>query len=188
EVTHKTGILSYRVLYFEKDKSGAFNPPEDYPEQSLASISTHDLATLAGWWEGTDIRLRAETGRQSESDTGAALQQRQLDRVALLQALEEAGLLSKEFVPALTDPKELPERLGEELFVAIHRFAARASSVLFAVQLDDMLMSVQQANLPGTIDEYPNWRIRTPVTLEELSAQAMFSKLAQALAEERPRA
>ena len=186
EATQKAGIFSYRVLYFEKGQNGAFNSPETYPERALAGISTHDLATLAGWWQGKDISLRAETGRQSQDDTKAALAQRQSDRVALLQALADAGLLDDRYAAALST-NGLPEQLDDELFLAVHRFVAKADSILFAVQLDDLLKSERQANLPGTTTEYPNWRIRTACTLEELDDHPMFKKLAEKLREERPR-
>ena len=187
EATEKAGIFSYRVLYFEKDEDGAFIPPEGYPELALATISTHDLATLAGWWKAADIRLRAETGRQSEEDTKAALRERTQDRMALLQALHQAGLLGEPYVAVLSGEQELPQELDEELLRAIHRYGARSSSTLFAVQLDDMLLSQKQANLPGTTSEYPNWRIRTACPLEELGANHAFSSLAEVLREERPR-
>jgi 4-alpha-glucanotransferase len=188
EVTKKAGIFSYRVLYFEKDEDGAFIPPEAYPELALATISTHDLATLAGWWKAADIHLRAQTGRQSEKDTKAALEERTQDRMALLQALGQAGLLDEQHAAVVSGGQELPQELGEELFRAIHRYAARSSSALFAVQLDDMLMSQRQANLPGTTTEYPNWRIRIGCSLEELGANPAFISLAEVLREERPRA
>ncbi|WP_108395478.1 4-alpha-glucanotransferase [Devosia submarina] len=188
EVTKKARIFSYRVLYFEKDEDGAFIPPEAYPELALATISTHDLATLAGWWKAADIHLRAETGRQSEKDTKAALEERTQDRMALLQALGRAGLLDEQYAAVVSGGQELPQELGEVLFRAIHRYAARSSSALFAVQLDDMLMSQTQANLPGTTTEYPNWRIRTGCSLEELGANPAFISLAEVLREERPRA
>jgi 4-alpha-glucanotransferase len=188
EVTKKAGIFSYRVLYFEKDEDGAFIPPEAYPELALATISTHDLATLAGWWKAADIHLRAETGRQSEKDTKAALEERTQDRIALLQALGQAGLLDEQHAIVVSGGQELPQELSEDLFRAIHRYAARSSSALFAVQLDDMLMSQKQANLPGTTTEYPNWRIRTGCPLEELGANPAFISLAEVLREERPRA
>lgn len=184
EATHKAGIFSYRVLYFEQDKDGAFNAPQDYPEHALAGISTHDLATLAGWWEGVDIRLRAETGRQSEEDTKAALERRTRDRAALLEALHKAGLYEGSPSDA---GNSLPEHLDDALFIAIHQFMARSKAILFAVQLDDMLMSSRQANLPGTTTEYPNWRIRTSHTLEQLGDSPMFNRLAEVLRTERPR-
>ncbi len=187
EASQKAGLFSYRVLYFEKDARGSFNPPENYPEHALASISTHDLATLAGWWEASDIQLRAEMGRQSEQDTKAAFEQRSKDRIALLEALGQVGLLGEQYIAGINTEVRLPKQLDNELVLAIHRYVARSTSILFAVQLDDMLMSHKQANLPGTTTEYPNWSIRTSCLLEQLSANHTFDSLARMLQVERPR-
>jgi len=186
ETAEEAAILSYKVLYFERWKDGLFKAPAEYPELSLACISTHDLATLAGWWHGSDIRLRSETGRQNEADTARDLAERDRDRQALLGALRHANLLPPVLVAALDNGDPLPERLGEELAVAIHRYAARTGSMLFAVQVEDMVGSERQPNLPGTTDEYPNWRIRSEVLLEDLGADERFQALARALRAERP--
>jgi 4-alpha-glucanotransferase len=58
--------------------------------------------------------------------------------------------------------------------------------MLFAVQVEDMILSERQPNLPGTTDEYPNWRIRSEILLEDLSADERFQAMARALRDERP--
>jgi 4-alpha-glucanotransferase len=188
EAAQEAGVFSYRVLYFEKDEDGAFRRPDDYPRLALSSISTHDLATLAGWWQGSDIKLRMETGRQTEEDVEGAMRERDADRRALLRALKQAALLPSEYERLISAEAPLPQQLDEELFRSIHRFSARAASLLFAVQLDDLLMSQRQANLPGTTDEYPNWRIRVPCSLEDLGENTFLKVLADDLGSERPRA
>lgn len=172
----KANILSYRVLYFERRDDDGFIPPERYPELSLACISTHDLATLAGWWTGADIDLRAETGRQDETATARDRKSRDGDRTALVKSLQREGLAVA----------EAGEDYSQDVAIAVHRFAARTRSALFAVQLDDMIGSERQANLPGTTDEYPNWRVRTPVALEDLDEHPLFQRVARAMRDERP--
>ncbi|MPZ46796.1 MAG: 4-alpha-glucanotransferase [Betaproteobacteria bacterium] len=179
-------ILSYRVLYFERGKTGQFVPPAQYPELALACISTHDLATLSGWWTASDITLRAETGRQTEAATERELQDRERDRTALLAALDREGLLPSEYADILSRERPMPVVLAEDLAAAIHRFGARARSLMFAVQLEDAVLSPRQPNLPGTTDEYPNWRIRSDVTVENLAADPRFQTIARAVREERP--
>ena len=172
----RANIHSYRVLYFERRDDDGFIAPERYPELSLACISTHDLATLAGWWTGADIDLRASTGRQDEAAGERDRRARAGDRSALVRALKAQGL----------SPEDAGEDYSEDVAIAVHRFAARTRSALFAVQLDDLIGSERQANLPGTTDEYPNWRVRTPVALENLSDHPLFQRIARALREERP--
>ena len=58
-----SGLLSYRVLPFERAKDGGFKRPDDYPRSALAVITTHDLPTFSGWWRGLDIDLRQTLGR-----------------------------------------------------------------------------------------------------------------------------
>lgn len=180
-------MLSYRVVYFGVSKDGQFIAPEQYPKLSLACISTHDMATLAGWWTGSDIKLRAETGRQTQDSTDRDLSHRGRDRRALLEALDRDHILPTEHSGMLSGTREMPVALSMELAVAIHRFGARTQSLLFAMQLEDAILSVRQPNLPGTTDEYPNWRIRSDVMIEALATDPRFQTLTQAMREERPR-
>jgi 4-alpha-glucanotransferase len=176
------GILSYRVLLFERDASGDFSAPSRYPEAALATTSTHDLPTLAGWWEGNDIVLRAEHRRPGASaDVQAQMAERIDDRARLLAALVRAGLL-----PADTplDPHAIP-RLTPALALALQTFLARTPSALLAVQPEDVFGAVEQANLPGTTFEHPNWRRKLPVALEQVAADGRLHALASAIASER---
>ena len=186
-VMQAANILSYRVLYFEKRMWEGFIPPARYPIGSLACISTHDLATLAGWWAASDIALRADTGRQDEESTRRDRAERDDDRRALLHALRLEGLLPGDFAGPLDTGSALPDTLPLDLALAIHRFAARTRSHLVAVQLDDMVMALRQPNLPGTTDAYPNWRIRGDVPLDALEDHPTFKVMAAAMREERPR-
>ncbi|HEY9055749.1 MAG TPA: 4-alpha-glucanotransferase [Aurantimonas sp.] len=179
-------ILSYRVLYFERHRETEFLPPSAYPKLALACVSTHDLATLAGWWRGADIALRAEMGTQDAAATVRDRDSRQHDRRALAVALAEEGILPDDLRPAVAGTADLPVELPAELAVAIHRFIARTPSVLVTVQLDDMVGAERQPNLPGTTDQYPNWRIRSDVPIEDLPGNERFLALAAAMREERP--
>ncbi len=81
----------------------------------------------------------------------------------------------------LSGAREMPTALSMELAVAIHRFGARTQSLMFAMQLEDAVLSVRQPNLPGTTDEYPNWRIRSDVMIEALATDPRFQTLTQAM-------
>src|SRR5207245_9035627 len=69
DTLHRFGVLSYRVLYFEHDREGAFRPPAQYPRDAIAAVSTHDLATLAGWWSAHDLRTRFALGLLADQPT-----------------------------------------------------------------------------------------------------------------------
>ncbi|MBP0616435.1 4-alpha-glucanotransferase [Jiella mangrovi] len=187
ETMAEANVFSYRVLYFERHQDGSFIDPANYPRLSLACISTHDLATLAGWWTGADIELRFEAGTQDEAATTRDRKSREQEKAMLIRALDGAGALPDEFAGVPGGTSDLPAELPDALAIAIHRYIARGAALLLAVQLDDMVGSKRQANLPGTTDQYPNWRIVTSVPLEELAENARFRELAAAMREERPK-
>jgi 4-alpha-glucanotransferase len=175
ERMHEAGVLSYRVLFFERDRDGSFLPPSHYPEDAAATVATHDIATLRGWWEGTDLAWRDRLGLYpSEATRHADREGRVRDRALLLEALGREGLG--------VDPADL-----DALAEAVHRFLARAPSRLMLVQAEDVAGEVEQANLPGTVDEHPNWRRRLPLSVEALLASPLFRRIAAAVDEERRR-
>jgi (1->4)-alpha-D-glucan 1-alpha-D-glucosylmutase len=177
-------ILSYRVLLFERDATGNFVSPAAYPEPALAIASTHDLPTLAGWWEGADIRLRAaQAQRDDGASVDAALANRMRDRGRLLDALAKEGLL-----PAVT-PQDaaLVPVLTPALAEALQVYLARTPSALLVVQPEDVFGVRLQANLPGATTGYPSWRNKLPVALEDQDADERFRTLVSRLARERPR-
>ncbi len=172
EALRKHGLFSYRIFYFERGyPDPAFLKPEDYPELSLAAVTTHDLPTLSGFWKGVDIDQRKTLGRYPDDKTWAEQKiQRQRDRVLIVEALKREGLLPEDFV--------IPDDMTEDLCLAIYNYIARAPSKILLVSLDDILGTINQQNMPGTVDTYPNWRQKTIKPLEEIVKDERFNKLA----------
>jgi malto-oligosyltrehalose trehalohydrolase/4-alpha-glucanotransferase len=171
----KANILSYRVLFFEQEETGAFLPPSAYPALALAVVGSHDLPTLRGWWEGHDLDLKERLGLFPEP--GEASRQRQMrdrDRMQLIKVLRHEGLL-----PGDREP-DVPT-----LARAAHAFLARSPSVLAMAQIDDLTDEVDPVNIPATSDEHPNWRRRLSMTLEELSVRPRFIDIAEIFRAER---
>ncbi|MEO8739816.1 MAG: malto-oligosyltrehalose synthase [Casimicrobiaceae bacterium] len=173
-----SGVLSYRLLYFERDATGDMAAPGAYPTQALVAASTHDLPTLAGWWAGHDIALRAGLHLLPGPARDAQVLGRAQDRARLLLALEREGLLPP---GASVNPVSLPE-MTPEFARSIEVFLARTAAQIMVVQFEDVLGLREQANLPGTVSEHPNWRRKLPLTLEEWPADDRFVALARALA------
>jgi 4-alpha-glucanotransferase len=170
------GILSYRVLYFEQDQTGKFLPPEAYPALALASVGSHDLPTLDGWWNGSDIEIRERNHLYPEPDEARRQRERRAqDKQQLLAALRQAGL----------DPGDGGDPM--RLAVAAHAFLARSGAALAMVALDDLVGETAQVNVPATTDEYPNWRRRLSVSLEEVASHHRARAMVEAVARERPR-
>ncbi|WP_329057034.1 4-alpha-glucanotransferase [Amycolatopsis sp. NBC_01488] len=150
ETMHERGMLSSAVLWFERDWDAPGKPftrPDGWDPEAMASISTHDLPTVSGWLTGEHVRVRAELGlldRGVEAEEEAAAAER--------EALFE--LLAREGIPA-DDP-----------VVALHTLLASAASRLVLTSPADVTGQVRQPNLPGTVDQYPNWRIPLPVSVD----------------------
>ncbi|MEF3169225.1 MAG: 4-alpha-glucanotransferase [Deltaproteobacteria bacterium] len=172
------GVLSCRICYFEKDHEGNFKPPEDFPEGAVVSVSTHDLPTLAGYWKGRDIEVRTDLGLfPSEEIRERQIVGRAQDRVRLLLRLKKEGLLPDGMD---VQPDRMPE-MTAELVTSIHRYLARTPCKILTFQFEDVIGQMDQVNLPGTTDQYQNWRRKLSVELETLAEDARFLALCKAL-------
>ncbi len=159
-------ILSYRVLFFEREATddAAFLAPAAYPALALAVLGSHDLPTLAEWWDGADIRLRERLGLLRRSPAREQTRGREHDRDTLLAALRAANVLDAS-VP-------IDRR---RLFAAAHAFLAATASALAVAQIDDVTGEMEPVNVPTTSDERPNWRRKLSRTLEELARDEAFA-------------
>jgi 4-alpha-glucanotransferase len=170
ETLHERGMLSSAVLWFQRDydePDHPFVPPRKWATNAMASISTHDLPTVAGWLTAEHVRLRADLGlltRPVDDEYAEA----HADRDALL------ALVRQEDIPT------------DDLVVALHALLASASSRLVLTSPLDVLGVVRQPNLPGTVDEYPNWRIRMPGTIDGFFADPRPRAAVAPLATARP--
>ena len=167
------GLLGCAVMQFETDEH-EMRPPRHYHPVSLASAGTHDTPTLRGWWSGRDIELRYGLGRTTEKERAAALAARAAERGSLCNLLVEEG-----HAPPNLDPAAPPLEADDATVVAVHALLAGAGSALLCIQLDDALGMVEQQNLPGTIDEHPNWRRRYPVAVEALAGDPGLAAVAR---------
>ncbi len=161
----KRGFFSYKVLYFEKKADGSFKLPEEYPEEALATITTHDLPTFKGYWLEKDIDIRKSLGMISSDFEESLRKERLRDRLNLLKALEDKGLFSGKV-----------SELSEELVLAVHRYVALSKSKLVSFQLEDILGEEDQPNLPGTTTQYPCWRKRYSRNLEDIIEDKSLEK------------
>jgi (1->4)-alpha-D-glucan 1-alpha-D-glucosylmutase len=176
------GVLSYRVLLFEQE-SGAFKPPATYPARAIVTVSTHDLPTLAGWWSGRDLALRAELGLfPNEALHEQQLVDRALDRARLLLAVDHERLLP---LGVSADPSLLPS-MTAEVACAVQAFLARTPAELLAVQLEDALGVGDQVNLPASADMHPNWRRKLPRATERFDRDERLIELGRMLRRLRP--
>ncbi|MBB5699754.1 4-alpha-glucanotransferase [Sphingomonas yantingensis] len=149
------GILGMRVLPFERTKDGGFVAAADYDADVVAMTSTHDLAPVAGWWRGTDLQWRADlAGKEPD------LEGRATEREAFWRAATDGGVADGA-LPDTPDPA----------VDAAAAFVAATPAALAIVPVEDLLGLDQAPNLPGTVDEHPNWRRRLPAPAADLFAR-----------------
>lgn len=152
------GLWSYLVLLFERGHDGSFRRPEHFGHSALVTFSTHDLPTFAGWLQGHDLQVKRSLGidpGETEHDRGHAIG-------AMRQAL---GL-------DWNAPLE---------FDAVARYLATTPTRLLVVSMEDAIGIVDQPNVPGTVDEHPNWRRRLPLPLDELFHHPQLRRVAEAI-------
>jgi len=159
------GVLSYKVLFFEKHPDGRFRHPGDYARQALVSSTTHDLATLAGFWVGRDIEARMAAGLLPNPESyRRQWDERTQDKQRLLDVLHELRLLPEWFP---RDAGVIPQLTGE-LHSAVIGFLTQTPSMVMVLNQEDLTKEMDQQNLPASTHQYPNWRRKMKYTVEEL--------------------
>jgi 4-alpha-glucanotransferase len=167
-------MLGCAVAWFTRDESAAGEPllpPAEWPSRAAASLSTHDLPTAAGFLRGDHVRARADLGLLD--DVAAEQAKADKERVEWLTLLRSEGLL-----PDADDGAPEPDETA--IIAAMHRFLASTPSRLKLISPYDVIAETRQPNLPGTVDEYPNWRLPLPVTLEQLKADPRVADITAA--------
>ncbi|MCW2614087.1 MAG: malQ, partial [Frankiales bacterium] len=167
-----TGVLGSAVLWFETEGDENL-PPGRWRRSTLATVTTHDLPTAAGFLAEEHVRVRHELGQ-----LGVPLEQEadraRREREALLRMLTGTGLL---------------QRCGGDPVLAMHAVLAEAPSRLVLAAYGDAVGDLRQPNLPGTVEQYPNWRLPVadatgrPLGLEELLDHPGVRRLTALLAE-----
>jgi 4-alpha-glucanotransferase len=143
---------------FER-KGSQFMPPQQWPAEAVAMTTTHDLPTMTGWWRGADIDTRDKIGLIA--DKAAEQTTRDKERRMLWRAFRRSNSASGK-APAQTEPLPVAD--------AAARFIAQIPSALALLPLEDALALDEQTNVPGTVNEYPNWRRRYPGRASDLLA------------------
>ncbi|MFM0119498.1 4-alpha-glucanotransferase [Paraburkholderia sp. RL18-101-BIB-B] len=165
------GIAGIRVLWFEGAHDGkGFKPPSAWDRNAVGTTTTHDLPTVAGWWRGSDITWRNRIGQTMARADGrdpeeAAQEVRAQDRAELWRAFQQAGVAAPDVAAPPPDRAPVDEALA---------FVAATPGPLVTFPLEDLLAQVEQPNLPGSIDEHPNWRRRVNVPIDELFEDDTF--------------
>ena len=169
-------VLGTSMLWFERRADGTPRRPGGWRRGCLAMVGTHDMPPAAAFLAGEQISIRAGLGllTQPEAEERVAAEA-EMDQ--WLAMLGREGLL----------PRHAGRPSPEEFTVALYGYLTRTPAVLIGVSLADAAGERRPQNMPGTVDEYPNWRIPLagadgqPVLLDDLPAHAGVRAVTQAV-------
>ncbi|MGE0881444.1 MAG: 4-alpha-glucanotransferase [Acidimicrobiia bacterium] len=153
----RRNVLSTRLVWFETEPPSAFVP------EALASVTTHDLPTIAGVWTGADLAAQRSLGLTVNDDAEDWFRSR----------LTNAS--------GLTDADDI-----DDVIVETYRALGASPSLLATASLDDALAVPDRPNFPGTTDEWPNWRIALPRPLEAIELDPLTRRVCEAFSSVRP--
>ena len=163
------GVYSYRVFFFEQAEDGGFFSPSHYPVQSMSTLTTHDMPTLIGYWHCLDLELGKEIGLYPTEEILQTLYaDRHENKQAILDTLHGHGSIGDNVGRDVNHTG-----MNRELNNGMQVHMAGGSSALLSLQLEDWLEMDKPVNIPGTFDEYPNWRRK----LTEISSRCSIDMI-----------
>jgi 4-alpha-glucanotransferase len=178
------GVYSYRVFFFEQAKDGGFISPSHYPEQSMSTLTTHDMPTLTGYWHCHDLELGKELGLYpTEEILNTLYTSRHEDKQSILDTLHGHHSVNDEVGRDVHNVG-----MSKALNFGMQLHMASGSSELLSLQLEDWLEMDKPVNIPGTFNEYPNWRRKLTRNLQKIFDDSSLNHLAANLTEARKRA
>lgn len=151
ELMQRYQVLSYRVFMLEQKHGSYQHREQTYPPLALATVTTHDMPTLIGFWQEYDLALRHQLDLFPNPAVADNLHQLRRDEKQLLQ--QHLGLQEPD---------------AQSLVRACHLYTAATPAQLFAYQLEDLVLLDTPVNIPGTSTEYPNWRRKLPQNIEDI--------------------
>jgi 4-alpha-glucanotransferase len=168
-------VAHYKVLLFEKDPEGRFKAPHAYERRALAAVTTHDLPTFRGWWQGADIDLARRLDLYPDEATRAQVEAgRAQDRRNFMTALVAAGLWHWQ-------PHEPVPDCSHALVRAAHLYLALSTAELAVVQIEDLAGMIDPVNVPGTHSEHPNWQRKVSQTAPEIFSREEIREMLGAM-------
>lgn len=176
ELLQQHGVYSYRIFFFEQAEDGGYISTAHYPVQAMSALTTHDMPTLIGFWHCSDLKLGLQLGLYTEQILPGLYHDRHQAKQRILDSLHGHGVLPADF-PRQVDTLAMERTLN----YALQQHLAKGSCQLLCLQLEDWLEMTEPVNIPGTSDEYPNWRRKLSMTLEQLEMQEHINNHLQQL-------
>ncbi|WP_139683762.1 4-alpha-glucanotransferase [Vibrio tasmaniensis] len=185
DILADAGVHSYKVFFFEtSEDDGGFISPKHYASQSMAALCTHDMPTLRGFWHCDDLKMGQEIGLYPDAQQLETLFDSRLEcKQGILDSVAWHGFLPE---GVGRDASQVP--MDSYLAEALQLHVAAGGSTLLSVQLEDWLEMDKPVNIPGTVDEYPNWRRKLSMNLDEIFAHEGVNRIASKLTDVREKA
>ena len=175
EYMSKHKIFSNKVLLRQKDDDGKFINIKNFSYYSLCQISTHDQATSYGFWLSEDIKANLKCQLYPKlSFYKSSLIQRKIEKQDLFDALSKTNSF-------YNNKQSIKESLSNETIIphdleySFNIYGSKSNSAIFLVRIEDIFKQKEMENVPGTVNEYPNWRIKIPYSIESTKTQNAIS-------------
>ena len=175
------GVYSYKVFFFEQAEDGGFISPSHYTQQAMATLSTHDMPTIKGYWHCDDLYLGRSLGLYPDQEVlNKLLRDRVECKQKILDSLHGHGSLPEYFSRDANTTG-----MDQILNFSLQKHLAAGNSSLLSLQLEDFLEMDQPVNVPGTSDEYKNWQRKLSHNLDFIFANPDIQCLLKALTKAR---
>jgi 4-alpha-glucanotransferase len=169
----------YKVLLFEKQPDNSFKSPSQYVRNALATVTTHDLPTLRGWWEGDDIALRDRLNLYPDESVAPAMREsRATELVEMMKALTSQGLWHWQ-------PHEPMPPYSAALARAIQSYLGLSNANVAMIQIEDLIGMADPVNVPGTDKEHANWQRKVTLDTAGIFARHDVRDMLQAMSKAR---
>lgn len=173
----EAGVYSYKVFFFEQAADGGFISPAHYKQQAMATLSTHDMPTIKGYWHCDDLHLGKELGLYPEQDVLDRLMDSRVEcKQQILNSLHGHGSLPHHY-----NRDANQTGMDQTLNFSMQTHLAKGKAALLSLQLEDFLEMEHPVNVPGTSDEYRNWQRKLSQNIEQLFSNEQIKALLEDL-------
>ncbi|MBQ9274924.1 MAG: 4-alpha-glucanotransferase [Succinivibrio sp.] len=176
EALLECGALSYKIFFNERSYDGGFIDPKLYVPVSMAALTTHDMPTIKGWWEDRDLIDGVSLGIYTQEQCDALREERRIAKQRMFDSMHYLGSLDSSFP---SDPSQVP--FSPQLVRALQVHVCRSSCLLYSSQLEDWIGVEKPVNVPGTMSEYPNWKRKLTMDLEDIFTNDYVKDLTSAM-------
>ena len=174
------GAYSYKLFFGERATDGGFIDPKLYEKHAMSALTTHDMPTIKGWWEGQDLSLGCRLGVYTEDEAKELSVIRKDSKQRILDSMHGLGSIGNDIAK---NAEDVP--YSKDLVLGMQVHMCHGSCTLYSTQIEDWIGIDKPVNVPGTFREYPNWKRKLTADLEDIFSNEYVQKLCKAMTEAR---